>query len=112
MYVKDTVKGFLEIARAKEFAGEAVNLGTGVEISIKDLALKIATLLNKKVRIASERVRVRGKKTEVERLCCDNTKVTSETCWKPEYDLDAGLRETIAWMKKNVQYYKAHLYNV
>jgi NAD dependent epimerase/dehydratase len=111
-YVKDTVRGFLEIARTKEFAGEAVNLGTGVEISIGDLAFKVATLLKKKVRIASERERVRGKRTEVERLRCDNTKVTSQTRWKPEYDLDSGLKETIAWMKKNAQYYKAHLYNV
>lgn len=111
-FVKDTARGFLAIAQIKAFLGEAVNLGTGQEISIQDLALKIGKLLNKKVRIASDVRRVRGARTEVERLCCDNAKVRIHAGWSPEYDLDVGLKETIDWIKKNPGYYKTHLYNV
>jgi dTDP-glucose 4,6-dehydratase len=111
-FVEDTARGFVAVAEAKRLAGEAVNLGTGTEISIKDLAVKIADLLGKKVKISSDIRRMRGKKTEVERLCCDNAKVKAHTDWVPEYMLDAGLKETIAWVKQNQDAYKAHIYNV
>ncbi|MBF0386251.1 MAG: SDR family NAD(P)-dependent oxidoreductase [Candidatus Omnitrophica bacterium] len=111
-FVKDTALGFVEVSLAKSLVGEAVNLGTGTEISVNDLALKIAGLLGKKVKIASEAQRLRGVKTEVERLCSDHTKVTAHTGWVPRYDLDKGLKESILWMQKNLQCYKADLYNV
>jgi dTDP-glucose 4,6-dehydratase len=111
-FVEDTARGFIEVACAKGLVGEAVNLGTGSEISIKDLALKIADLLGKKVKISSEAKRVRGSKTEVERLCCDNAKVKANTDWVPEYKLDAGLKKTIIWVKQNLDGFKSNIYNV
>ncbi len=111
-FVKDTAQGFIDVSSAKGLLGEAVNLGTGSEISIKDLALKIADLLGKKVKIASETQRVRGAKTEVERLCADNAKVKASTAWSPEYDLNKGLKETVSWIKKNQSSYKSNIYNI
>ena len=110
--VKDTTSGFLQAFRTKEFRGEAVNLGTGAEISIKDLALKIASLMGKKIKLVQEVRRTRGAKTEVERLCSDNSKMKAYTDWKPRYDLDAGLKETIVWLRKNQDGYKSGVYNV
>jgi dTDP-glucose 4,6-dehydratase len=112
MYVKDTASGFLEAFQTKKFVGKAVNLGTGLEISIGDLALKIADLLGQKVRLVQESERKRGSKTEVERLCADNSRMRSETNWKPHYTLDSGLKETIRWTRKNMNSYKADIYNV
>ncbi len=111
-YVKDTVQGFLDIAQAKTLAGEAVNIGMNMEISIGDLAYRIAFLLNKKIRISEDAQRVRVKNSEVERLRCDNTKIMRHTSWKPRYDLDRGIKETIGWIKKNMNLYKPEIYNV
>ncbi len=48
-YVKDTVNGFIEIMNSKSLVGEITNIGTNIEISIKELAFKIADLMNKKI---------------------------------------------------------------
>jgi len=37
-YVTDTVEGFLAVAQSKKAIGETINIGTGKEISIKELA--------------------------------------------------------------------------
>ena len=51
---------------------------------------------------------------EVFRLCGDNTLITSLTDWRPRYDLEAGLRETVEWFTKpeNLAKYKSGIYNV
>ncbi len=111
-FVGDTVEGFLAAAQCKGCVGQAVNIGTNHEISVGDLVQTIALVMGKKVRIVQDRQRVRGKATEVERLRAANEKLMALTGWKPHYGLDKGLRETIAWLKKNQGLYKAGLYNV
>jgi nucleoside-diphosphate-sugar epimerase len=44
---------------------------------------------------------MRPEKSEVNRLIADNTKARELTGWEPGYTLDAGLSETIAWIKNN-----------
>jgi dTDP-glucose 4,6-dehydratase len=111
-FVEDTARGFVAAASAKGLLGEPVNLGTGSEISVGDLVLKISDLMGQKVRIAADTNRVRGVKTEVERLCADNSKVRSSAGWAPQTSLDQGLKATIAWIRKNQHCYKAGVYNV
>lgn len=111
-YVKDVVRGFLAIAETETFNGEIVNIGSGFEISIGDLVSMISGLLKNKVKSIPDEVRIRPENSEVERLHCDNTKITSATSWRPEYDLKAGLTETINWFKKNMSIYKSDIYNV
>lgn len=111
-YVKDTANGFVTIAKSDKLLGEVSNIGMNSEISIGDLAGLIASLMNEKVEIVEDGQRVRPDKSEVERLFCDNTKLKQATGWQPEYDLKRGLEETIAWIKRNKDQYKAELYNV
>ena len=111
-YVLDTARGFLTLADCKLAVGQAVNVGMNHEISIEELTYRIAAMLKVKVRVVKDLQRVRTKHSEVERLRCDNTKLVSLTSWRPQYDLDGGLRATIAWIKKNQHLYKASLYNV
>ena len=54
-----------------------------------------------KISITKEKVRVRPKNSEVERLNCDNSKIMAPTEWQPKFDLDSGLEETIKWLKDN-----------
>jgi len=111
-FVKDTVSGFLEIAKSEKLFGEITNIGMGEEISVGDLVKKIAMLLDKKIEIFTDEERVRPENSEVERLFCDNLKLKQNTAWKPNYDLDKGLNETIGWMKNNLSNYKHDIYNV
>lgn len=111
-FVTDTAEGFLALADAKNFYGEAVNIGSGVEISIRELVKLIATLMKVKVRIVEESVRTRRKGSEVERLLCDNRKVLTVTDWNPRVTFEEGLKTTIAWVKANQQLYKAGIFNV
>lgn len=82
------------------------------EISIGDLVNTIAELFNVKIEIETEDKRVRPKKSEVERLICNNDKIIKNTNWKPSYNLKKGIVETIEWIKENLNLYKPNIYNV
>lgn len=111
-FVKDNAAGFLSIYRSEKLFGEAINIGMNEEISIGDLANKIIRLMNVSVRIVQEEQRLRPAKSEVDRLRCQNEKLTSHTDWQPLYNLDKGLKTTINWIEKYKHYYKPGEYNI
>ena len=111
-YVKDTVAGFLKVAESDKSVGEVINIGTGCGITIGDLAEKIIGFVGKDVTIVRDEQRVRPEKSEVMQLLCDNRKAKELIGWEPRYALEEGLRGTIKWIKKNLDLYKAGIYNV
>ncbi|MBN2788875.1 MAG: SDR family NAD(P)-dependent oxidoreductase [Candidatus Delongbacteria bacterium] len=111
-FVKDTVNGFLEIALADNLFGEVTNIGMNTEISIGELVKKIAKLMDTDISVTTENDRVRPDNSEVERLYCANKKIVDNTSWKPQYNLEEGLKETIEWMKENMKIYKPGIYNI
>ncbi len=114
LYVKDTAKGFIELAMSNETIGEEVNIATNSEISIGDLAQKIIDLINPEAKIKTDEIRLRPEKSEVERLFGSNEKIQKLTNWKPEWNLESGLTETIAWFSDeiNLKKYKSDIYNI
>ena len=72
---------------------EPVNLGSGQEISIKDLAEKIATLSGFTGRIVWDDTRPNGQP----RRCLDVTRAHQCFGFKAATSLDEGLRRTIEW---------------
>ncbi len=113
-YVKDTCRGFIELAKCDEAIGEIVNIGSNYEISISDTLELIKKLMNSDIKFISEKQRKRPKKSEVQRLWCDNTKIENLTGFKPSLSLKDGLKKTIEWFKKeeNLKKYKVDIYNV
>lgn len=111
-YVKDTCNGFYEIYKSAQLFGEITNIGMNNEISVNKLVEKISDIIGVSVDISVEEQRVRPQDSEVERLICDNSKIFENTKWKPKYNLDSGLEETIDWIKENIDIYKADIYNV
>jgi nucleoside-diphosphate-sugar epimerase len=73
-----------------------LNIGTGGEISIGDLAKKIAALIDGNIEVLSDEQRLRPGSSEVRRLCCNNAKAHRLLGWRPQYSLDEGLKQTIA----------------
>ncbi|MBI5204840.1 MAG: SDR family NAD(P)-dependent oxidoreductase [Nitrospirae bacterium] len=113
-YVSDICRGFISLAGCNEAVGKEINIGSGTEISVGDLAEELIKLTGSDARIVSEEHRKRPEKSEVERLVCDNGLIRKLTGWKPEVSLKEGLERTIAWLrdKDNLNRYKWDIYNV
>jgi len=111
-FVKDTANGFLEIYKNKNLFGEVTNIGMNEEISVRDLVKLISKLSNVEIEFESDFQRVRPDNSEVERLMCNNSKIMENTQWKPDYNLEIGLIETIEWIKKHISLFKTEIYNV
>jgi NAD dependent epimerase/dehydratase len=113
-YVGDTVRGFEALAAADGAIGEEVNIATGQEHSIGDVAGLLIREINSAARIVTDAERVRPDKSEVQRLVGDNAKLVRLTGWRAEFDLAAGLAETVRWFRDpaNLARYKAWLYNL
>lgn len=114
LFVTDTAKGFIEIAKSESLIGHECNLATNSEISMQKIADTLIELINPNAKIIQDKSRLRPEKSEVFRLFGDNTKIIEHTNWKVEYTLEQGLQETINWFsnKENLKQYKAGIYNV
>lgn len=102
MYVKDTARGFLAASINEEAIGEVVNLGTGQETSIGELAEKVFMIMGKQISVKVDEKRVRPEKSEVYRLLCDATKAKELLGWEAKVSLSDGLQETIDWFRKRM----------
>lgn len=110
-FVKDTVTAFHAIAESDSLFGEATNIGMGNEISMKSLVELIGRIMETDIIVESDRQRIRPDKSEVERLFCDNGKLVANTDWRPRYNLEQGLRETVDWLAGELSLYKPDIYN-
>lgn len=113
-YVTDTCAGFIALAKCDAALGQAVNIGSGREIAVGDLAELIISGSKKKAALVSDSQRNRPAKSEVERLLADNKLIKKLTGWAPKVSLEKGLLNTIAWFRdhENMKKYKADIYNV
>ena len=117
-FVDDTTSGFIAALESQSGIGETVNLGSNYEISIKDTAFLIATLMEVEIQIENNDERNRPKKSEVERLWADNTKAKEILGWSPTFvgveGFSRGLDKTISWFRNpnNLSKYKVDRYNI
>lgn len=113
-YVSDTVAGFIALAESDAAIGKEVNIATGQEHTIGDVAHYLLAQLNPAAKIITDDQRQRPEASEVFRLLGDSTLLKSLTPWRPAYTLETGLQACITWFKQpeNLSRYKAWLYNV
>ena len=105
-FVADTVEGFIKASEHPNAVGNAINIGTGKEISIGDLAALVLKIMGKDIPIVCDDERLRPDTSEVERLCADNRKAAEVSGWQPHYTLEQGLTKTIEWIQKNPHNYR------
>lgn len=110
LFVKDTVRGFIQLGKCEGAVGKVVNIGTGTDISIEELVKKILGLMGKQGKIEVEDRRIRPEKSEVMQLLSDTRLAQKLFQWTPRYTLEAGLRETIEWYQKNLSRFKVGSY--
>lgn len=109
-YVSDTVEGILSALRSDAAVGQEINLGTGAEISVADLAAKVIELVGRGNRIKSVDSRKRASGSEIQRLVSDNRLAKKILGWQPNVSLEEGLKKTIAWVKQSIALYHPESY--
>ena len=92
--------------------GQTINVGSGREISIGDLAALVGSLVGREVVIQQDEQRVRPKQSEVERLLADTTRARELLGWQPRVPLEEGLSITIAWVREHLHLYRPDTYAV
>jgi len=117
-FVGDTVRAFAAALHCDAAIGQAVNVGSGFEISIGDLAALIAQEMDVEIEVASDSARLRPAASEVERLLASNERARALLGWTPRVGGLAGLRDglaqTIAWFREpaNLARYRAGAYTL
>jgi len=113
-YVEDICRGFIVIAENDQTIGETINIGSNSEISIGNTLDLIKELMKSDIRLVTDKERLRPEKSEVFRLCCDNTKIEKLTGFKSQVDFKEGLQRTIDWFTQpnHLKHYKSEIYNV
>lgn len=94
LYVEDAAEGIL-LATEKYNKSDPVNLGTDLEISIKDLAELIARLVGFKGKIKWDASKPDGQP----RRKLDTTRAKQEFDFKAKIDFEEGLKRTIEWYR-------------
>jgi dTDP-glucose 4,6-dehydratase len=98
-YVQDTASAIIKSIIEKKANGEIINVGSGTEISILNLAKKILKIAKKKTKIKYDKSRERP--YDVNRLNCNNKKAKKILKWSPKISMDEGLSQTFSWATKN-----------
>ncbi len=96
LYVEDAAEGILLAAECYN-ASEPVNLGSGSEISIKDLATLIARLCGFSGRLVFDASKPNGQP----KRSLDTSRAAKHFGFKAQVDFEEGLRRTIEWFTEN-----------
>jgi GDP-L-fucose synthase len=95
LYVEDAAEGIIRAAEVMD-APVPINLGTGREITIRNLVETIARLTNFQGRIVWDPAKPDGQP----RRCLDTSRARELLGWSASMDFEAGLRETVTWYEQ------------
>jgi len=116
-YVDDTVNGFVKALKNRDSNGQVINLGSGFEVSIKEIINILKKDFKLDFKIIKDDKRIRPAKSEVIRLLACNKKAKNILNWKPQFIGISGfkknLKKTLEWYKKNnYESYKPEIFNI
>lgn len=98
IHAKDAVRATILIAGHKELEGTTVDVGSGIETNVNDLAEMIVDAA--KSESAVVHLPMRAGEDPNTRLCADIS-VLNKIGFKPEYTLKPGIVETVEWYRQN-----------
>ncbi len=94
-YVEDTARALVAIMKSDIEPGTAVNVGSGRTHSVREVAQALGRIFDRDVSIVVDEARVRPH--DIVHLEADTTRLRERTGFRPEVDLDDGLRRTVRW---------------
>ena len=98
-YVKDTAAALFQLLSIDGLAGQILNIGTGVEISMKELLTSLIKQMQSKQSIAY----LEDRPADVPRLWVNAAKFNTVTKFKAAYTFEQGLTEAIAYYKDRMK---------
>ena len=104
-YVANTVEAFLAALREESAIGKTINIGSGEERSIREIAMQIIESTGSESELVVSENRLRPKESEVERLVADSSLANKVFGWSKEdsnyVGFEQGLEKTIRWFSDN-----------
>lgn len=97
--VSDTARGILAAGQAEAAVGETINLGSGYEIAINDLARAVRAAVGREVTVEHDVPRP----GDVLRLYADSTRAEDLLGFQPRIGLEEGLGRLVAWYRASGQ---------
>jgi dTDP-glucose 4,6-dehydratase len=106
LFVDDDAEAIESIIEAPidRVAGEVLNIATGVDIPVAEIADRVLDLLGKP---ASLKVHVEERLGQVDRHIGSTEKIAELTGWRARTAFDAGLERTVAWYRDNEAWWRA-----
>lgn len=111
-YVADIVAGMIAATFDPKIAGETMNLSSGKDYSIDEIVNIIGDILGKKLKIKTEKKRLRPEKSEVLRLLGDNRLAERKIGYIPGRSIKSGLDKTIRFFEKNLHLFDKEDYQL
>lgn len=103
IYVNDHVDAIQKLC-SSGISGEVYNISASNEISNKNLIQKILNLMNKSDELIEH---VPDRPGHDKRYSLDSTKIQDELNWKPKYNFDQALEDTISWYFSSVEIWES-----
>ncbi|MBU2637745.1 MAG: GDP-mannose 4,6-dehydratase [Nanoarchaeota archaeon] len=98
IYIDDVVEAIIKASYIPAAVGEAVNIGSGIEVKLKDVTLKINSIMGNTIHISFAALPYR--ENEIWRYVLDIAKARKVLGWAPRVSLEDGLKEVIANYKQ------------
>ncbi len=95
-HVKDVVRAYRLIAE-KGCSGEVYNVGSGQTYSAQEILDRLREMANCSIPVEQDPDKMRPSDTPV--ICCDHSKLTRDTNWKPKLGLEVMLQETLEFYR-------------
>lgn len=111
-FVTDTADGFMKAAESKKGLGKVINIGSGREISIGELAQIVLKIVQSTADIVLDEARVRPSRIEVNRLLADNRLAKETIGWVPQVSLEEGIKRTAAWITSHINSFQIGKYQI
>ncbi|MHB1651444.1 MAG: SDR family NAD(P)-dependent oxidoreductase [Desulfitobacteriaceae bacterium] len=111
-FVTDTAGAFMAAAQAEKAVGKVINVGSGREVSIGQLAQIIVSTVRHPVPVSLDVKRLRPGRSEVTRLLADNRLAKEILNWEPRVSLEEGIELTIAWISAHLNRYQVGEYQI
>lgn len=97
--VEDVVGAYLAIAEQGQ-PGEAYNVGSGQARSIEEILNLLLAHSHTPINVCEDPTRLRP--VDVPLLVADTTRLRTHTCWKPSFDFELALRQTLEYWRRAV----------
>lgn len=101
LHVEDVAQAIWAVARSS--LSGPVNIGSGKPVTVREIATRIGAILDRPDLIALGARPYSA--SDPMFICANNHRLTENTAWTPQHDLERGLRHTIEWWHRHLEVY-------